>query len=688
MPRTFIAIAALLLPATAVVSQGMWYPDWYDGTELCINANATGTAATLPLIFQRGGYTETTQTACCQRYYTGTAYTHCTADKQGNYTGTGKFYVDWSAARCAKDCALSHGNPACGGVLGSGTVTTYADAEQCCAGSLAYMNGEFCLSKSVGHADEYLGTGRYYLESSANMCVQDCGLSAPCGGIVEHAHVELFDASGPESCCKAKLPALDPLFCKNLNDPTSTGTGKWHSGASNGYCVKDCDSGTECVRASAYDKLYDTAMACCKEKKMWMEEDFCASRSDPATYGIAGAAYTGHWYADLIINGCKKDCATASASPECKGLSQNAPLYDSAALCCAGEFSWKASATCTAAAINGTAAVETGTSEWYAIFGSANRCVTDCAVKDGGTCNGIISVGSGVTTYSDAKSCCSAKFSWQNQDLCNALSVGSGTGYTNQWYVTTASDGNYCVQDCATSGAGTCAGNPSDLGTPMYASAATCCSTKLPWVEKATCENRSGNGADADPVATGKWYADETDKKCKQDCAVGGGSGCAGVITANSFTRMYDTVTACCSGGMAWINAAICEARSTGGYTNKYYADQSKQVCYMDCAISSGSPMCGGNPTDLTSMLFDTADACCKSKLQWVNSATCSQNPAALEGDTQWWVRWQGEKCVQNCPKDSGPSCGGLAETWDELYPSARACCDRLIWKGLTDCLE
>ena len=57
-------------------------------------------------------------------------------------------------------------------------------------------------------------------------------------------------------------------------------------------------------------------------------------------------------------------------------------------------------------------------------------------------------------------------------------------------------------------------------------------------------------------------------------------------------------------------------------------------------------------------------------------------------GTSKWYVFYSGgsQKCVQDCK--SGGECGGLANSWDELYDSKTECCkEKDQWTPLKDCL-
>jgi hypothetical protein len=165
------------------------------------------------------------------------------------------------------------------------------------------------------------------------------------------------------------------------------------------------------------------------------------------------------------------------------------------------------------------------------------------------------------------------------------------------------------------------------------------------------------------------------------------------VLTNTAGEQLFDTAAACCSAKFGWINKDLCTAMGTGGYTNKYYVDYQSNSCKQDCAAAAGTN-CGGNPGDKSMQLFDTAAACCSSKLSYVNQASCTSKSttgtataaAAATGSGKWYVDWSISKCVKDCT--SGTGCGGLAETWENAeYTSWNACCDaRLSWVKDADC--
>lgn len=694
MARLSIAAALLTASTLTTTTQAahitdyttVWWPDWDGRTDTCLNGNT----ATPPTLFKlQEGYFESTKDACCDRYY-GWRAADCKGGVATTLTGTNKFYPTWGTDehRCARDCATSSGNAACGGILGSGTgQSTYDTATECCNARYSWLEKDYCIAVSNGQV--WTGTQKFYLDSTENICVQDCDGSAPCGGIIEQSWVGLYDTI--ELCCSNALSSLDPTYCAAQSNPSVTNTNKWFVEGS--ICKKDCaGTGDECASPSSWDKLYDNAEACCQGKLSWVQEDFCKTRSDPTTYGNAQGAYTDKWYVDYDDHACKKDCGTSD--PACKQLESSTQLYASAADCCSAKLGWIDSSTCATISTTGAAiATSTGTSKWYADYANTKRCVLDCAASSTSpNCGGVVANTAGVSLYDNAKECCNQKFGWYDEDLCEKLSENGGdeaASSTGKWYVKVYAD-EACVQDCAeAANAATCGGLPSSWGEVMFATAEACCTSKLGWVDKDSCKTKSENGVNAPATGSSKWYANYNDKKCAKDCAVATANPeCAGILDSTEGKPMFDTLEACCKDRFGYVDVNLCTAMSNGsGHTNKFYPDQGAGICHQDC---TGAAPCNGSPTDLSVPLYDTAEACCKSSVGWAKAEVCQQLPVATQGTNEWYVDWSKNKCVKNCDTSVGGSCGGLAESYNQLYSSASLCCSQssaMSWMEESDCI-
>jgi hypothetical protein len=388
---------------------------------------------------------------------------------------------------------------------------------------------------------------------------------------------------------------------------------------------------------------------------------------------------------------CKKDCAVSGSNPECEPQtdgSTSVTLFADAAACCAGKLGWIDSTICESVSTTGVAAAATGTDKFYADYSnSPARCAKDCDTANDPTCGGILSNVAGVQMFDSAASCCAGKFGWMDSDFCESLTTGTSTG---KWYVDYQS--NSCKQDCTPAANSPCGGTPPDMSMQLFDDAATCCSTKLGWVQAATCTSVSTTGAAAASTGSLKFYADYDAGTCKKDCAVSGTSPeCGGVLENTVGEQLFDTAAACCAAKYGWVDGDLCVAMATDAYTNKFYVDYSDNACKQDCA--TGTNNCGGHPSDKSIQMFDTAAACCAGKLSYLNQATCESKSttgtaASATGSSKWYVDWSVSKCAKDCPTGSDPECGGLAESWENAeYTSWSACCDaRLSWVSDADC--
>ncbi len=89
--------------------------------------------------------------------------------------------------------------------------------------------------------------------------------------------------------------------------------------------------------------------------------------------------------------------------------------------------------------------------------------------------------------------------------------------------------------------------------------------------------------------------------------------------------------------------------------------------------------------TDPDSYIFNTREECCDRHYYWNMRECLGDSPeAASLGTDKWYVDWDTETCIQDCIGKS--SCGGISNTWVELYSSKQQCCnERLSYKD--DCL-
>lgn len=670
---SFAATLVFANAPTSARADPLYGPNWVSGT--CNSA----AVANLP---DNHGWVETTIEGCCERYYGhDSAYNDCVTDGGGTIAATNKWYVDWSSSDgiCSKSCEVSSGTP-CGGHSSPYTTKTqYDTAAACCAGEYTNSNQPQC--EALSNRQTYTGSNKFYVDSTEHLCIQDCTGPAPCGGVVTHNGATFYDSIA--ECCTKGLPWTNAERCTAQSDPSVGATNKWFP--SGQVCKKDCTgTGPECESATTWTpNFYDTPAACCAAQLSYLDEDYCESRSDLT----AGTGVTNKWYVNWSNHACSQDCDTAG-NAACKKLSSNAILHDTPAACCKAHVTYVDSALCKTASETGVKsdddAAATSSGKWFADYSSAKRCVRDCP-KDAAdaTCGGAINTG---TPYDTPVACCAAKFGWYQKDLCKVLSESGGEGHTDLFYPNQGE--GLCHKDCAGT-AGACNGRPSDYSQEMYATAEACCTARLGWINKDSCKSKSENGADAPLVGTNKWFVNWQTNMCDQDCPTANGGACRGVSDGASVV-MHATAKACCSSHFSSHDGDFCASRSSGAaHSGKFYPKQGEGKCYQDCAGTTAP--CNGSPKELSVRMYDTIEACCTGSVGWANKAKCAGASDSDLATDEWYANWQLNMCVKNCPTSSGDgACGGIAESWNQKYANANACCNQsaFAWQKKSDCIK
>ena len=57
-------------------------------------------------------------------------------------------------------------------------------------------------------------------------------------------------------------------------------------------------------------------------------------------------------------------------------------------------------------------------------------------------------------------------------------------------------------------------------------------------------------------------------------------------------------------------------------------------------------------------------------------SASPSYSPS--KSPSKWYVKYESNTCVQDCVGSS--PCGGIAESWDEVFKDKKECCEKKLW--------
>lgn len=84
---------------------------------------------------------------------------------------------------------------------------------------------------------------------------------------------------------------------------------------------------------------------------------------------------------------------------------------------------------------------------------------------------------------------------------------------------------------------------------------------------------------------------------------------------------------------------------------------------------------------NLDSWTHPTLHDCCESRFDWAYYDCMKAGGQITSGFIKWRVSWSELVCMQDCPRDSGPTCGGLVNTWDNdyLFDDSLTCCQEML---------
>jgi len=248
-----------------------YYPAW-DGTEKCRNDRD------VPDYMRRNPslWIYDDIESCCGRYYNW-AKADCVSRSGGTTSEVAafKWYVNHENEVCEQDCLKSNGHP-CGGLVPTWKVL-YETPVSCCKNTLSWITPSVCEAASSGTT--YPGTDKWYAYYQHDKCVQDCAAStkATCGGILESAHVDLFDTA--KSCCRETLGWVNSNSCQAESTyavNNFAGSGGWYVNYKLSQCVQDCVGVAPCGKlAESWDNVFTSAGDCCSTKLWWLEASTC-----------------------------------------------------------------------------------------------------------------------------------------------------------------------------------------------------------------------------------------------------------------------------------------------------------------------------------------------------------------------------------------------------------------------------
>jgi len=114
------------------------------------------------------------------------------------------------------------------------------------------------------------------------------------------------------------------------------------------------------------------------------------------------------------------------------------------------------------------------------------------------------------------------------------------------------------------------------------------------------------------------FFADYASSSCLKDCEPGP----FGCMLVPPPVTLYDSIAACCSVGVSWVDFRYCTSRSVGNYTNGWIVDIQNEKCTKDCDPTWGPPCHEVDKEDIPTHIYDTVDTCC-GKLDWIDTSVC-----------------------------------------------------------------
>ncbi len=233
------------------------------------------------------------------------------------------------------------------------------------------------------------------------------------------------------------------------------------------------------------------------------------------------------------------------------------------------------------------------------------------------------------------------------------------------WYPDWTGDNKGCIMDVSEDG----------RTSFKYKTLAECCAKHYQWDWNSCMGTNAAIGPDGNFLYYPDWEGDN--KSCKND-------GQQPTYMSNNVDAwMYKDLESCCKASYSYdLDACLGSTEDSG--SKRWFVDSQQMKCVQDC---NGPSPCGGfsNRWETT---YNTAEECCDKTLWWLNKEECvfdstgDENATPL-GSDKYYVNWETYTCVKDCVGST--PCGGLAQSWDDLYTSKDACCDRLTW--VTDCL-
>jgi len=170
------------------------------------------------------------------------------------------------------------------------------------------------------------------------------------------------------------------------------------------------------------------------------------------------------------------------------------------------------------------------------------------------------------------------------------------------------------------------------------------------------------------PKLNGEFYPDWSGKSTTSACL--NDNKMPEYMIQNQAWYLSKTRSECCKRHFNW-DFNNCMGTTNAG-TRKWYAKYDATTCVQDCV---GASPCGG-VAESWDELYQDKTTCCKQKMWYDNK--CMGTTTVAVGTNKWYVKYDSMTCVKDCVGAS--PCGGVAQSWDELFVDKTTCCNKKMW--------
>ena len=179
------------------------------------------------------------------------------------------------------------------------------------------------------------------------------------------------------------------------------------------------------------------------------------------------------------------------------------------------------------------------------------------------------------------------------------------------------------------------------------------------------------------------WAHSSNDSKCLMDNQV------PDYMRQSPGVWIYNDVSACCKRyyDYAYDDCVTASGGTATAAVSKWYPSWANEGDDVKCIFDTNAP--NYMKKEAGSWLYDDMSKCCE-RYYGYSMNEClleSGGSSAALASQKWYVDWKKEVCVKDCDDSADPSCGGLAQSWDELFDESDDCCKKkLSWVPRKHC--